>query len=158
MFITFVTYLFTKMNIRIQQFLAAENISQSQLADTLGVARASISHVVAGRNKPSFDFIESMSRNYPELNLDWLITGNGKMYKQQGSSAVPMPSPAPSPQVENAPETTQKAIQEPIPQSSTVPVSAPIEQQATDKIVDNKNRKISKIVVFYDDNTFQEIL
>ena len=69
------------MNNRLQQFLAAENISQSQFADSIGVARASISHIL----KPGFDFIESMARRYPSLNLEWLITGNGRMYNTDGS-------------------------------------------------------------------------
>ena len=37
------------MDKRLQQFLDAENISQAQLADTLGVARAGISHILSGR-------------------------------------------------------------------------------------------------------------
>ncbi|MCR5709058.1 MAG: helix-turn-helix domain-containing protein, partial [Bacteroidales bacterium] len=45
------------MNERLIKFLSAENITQSQLADTLGVARASISHILSGRNKPGFDFL-----------------------------------------------------------------------------------------------------
>jgi len=69
------------MNERLLKFLAAENITQSQLADTLGVARASISHIVSGRNKPGFDFFESIARNYPSLSLEWLITGKGRMYR-----------------------------------------------------------------------------
>ena len=68
------------MNTRLQQFLTAENISQSQFADSIGVARASISHILSGRNKPGFDFLESTARRYPSLNLEWLITGNGRMY------------------------------------------------------------------------------
>ncbi|MCQ2153191.1 MAG: helix-turn-helix domain-containing protein [Bacteroidales bacterium] len=69
------------MNERLQQFLSAENISQSQLAERIGVARASISHILSGRNRPGFDFMDSMARNFPALNLDWLITGRGRMYK-----------------------------------------------------------------------------
>lgn len=69
------------MNERLIKFLSAENITQSQLADTLGVARASISHILSGRNKPGFDFLESLARNYPALSLEWLITGRGKMYR-----------------------------------------------------------------------------
>ena len=72
------------MNRRLQQFLSAENISQSQFAETLGVARANISHILSGRNKPGFDFIEKLLRAYPALNLDWLVTGKGKMYKSIG--------------------------------------------------------------------------
>lgn len=68
------------MTERLLRFLAAENITQSQLADTLGVARASISHIVSGRNKPGYDFFEKMASHYPALSLEWLIAGRGKMY------------------------------------------------------------------------------
>ncbi len=69
------------MNNRILQFLAAENISQSQFADSLGVARANISHIISGRNKPGFDFLEKIAYKYPNLSLEWLVTGKGKMYR-----------------------------------------------------------------------------
>jgi transcriptional regulator with XRE-family HTH domain len=80
------------MNSRLLQFIQAENISQSQFADSIGVARASVSHILAGRNKPGFDFIGSMARRYPSLNVDWLVTGRGKMYKNAPES----PSEAPA--------------------------------------------------------------
>ena len=83
------------MNNRLQRFLDAENITQSQLAERLGVAKASISHILAGRNKPGFDFIQSMAQNYPDLNLDWLIAGKGNMYKSQNSPQAPQLSEEP---------------------------------------------------------------
>ena len=169
------------MNTRIQQFLAAENISQSQLADSLGVARASISHIVAGRNKPGFDFIENMARTYPALNLEWLITGKGKMYKDSSGTtsahiepiatrervtdtddlfssmldtseqaAAPTPAAAPaipaqrqlepelSPAVKESPKTSSEKLYNNI------------------QITENKHN-ISKIIVFFDDGTYQEL-
>ena len=69
------------MNTRLEQFLAAENISQSQFADTIDVARASVSHILAGRNKPGWDFLNNMLKHYPNLNIEWLLNGTGKMYK-----------------------------------------------------------------------------
>ena len=84
------------MNQRLQQFLSAENISQAQFADSIDVARASVSHVLAGRNKPGYDFIRSISEHYPKLSLEWLISGKGKMYKQDSPSAVSPVVPSPS--------------------------------------------------------------
>ena len=101
------------MDTRLQQFLDAENISQAQLADTLGVARAGISHILSGRNKPGFDFLEAMALHYPQVSLDWLLTGRGRMYKD-----LPAENPV------------------------FATVQAP--------------RRVSKILVFYDDNTFEE--
>ncbi len=73
------------MNRRLLQFLQAENITQTQFADTLSVARGSVSHILAGRNKPGYDFLESLMLHYPSLNLEWLLTGKGKMYKEAAS-------------------------------------------------------------------------
>ena len=75
------------MNRRLLQFLQAENITQSQFADILSVARGSVSHILAGRNKPGYDFLESLLLHYPQLNLDWLLTGKGKMYKDAPEDA-----------------------------------------------------------------------
>ncbi len=69
------------MNRRLSQFLQAENLTQTQLADILSVARGSVSHILAGRNKPGYDFIESLMLHFPRLNLEWLLTGKGRMYK-----------------------------------------------------------------------------
>lgn len=82
------------MNDRLQQFLNAENINQAQFADSIGVARASVSHILAGRNKPGYDFILNMLKRYPDLNVEWLLTGQGRMYKsktreQQPKAAAP---------------------------------------------------------------------
>ena len=73
------------MNRRLLQFLQAENLTQTQFADTLSVARGSVSHILSGRNKPGYEFLESLMLHYPALNLEWLLTGRGKMYKDAAS-------------------------------------------------------------------------
>lgn len=78
------------MNKRLLQFLQAENISQSQFADTLGVARGGVSHILSGRNRPGYDFLESLLLHYPSLNIDWIITGKGKMYREDSSDSTTM--------------------------------------------------------------------
>lgn len=87
-FFTFVTQKYKNMNRRLLQFLQAENITQSQFADILNVARGSVSHILSGRNKPGYDFIESLLLHYPQLNLEWLLTGKGKMYKDGSEEPV----------------------------------------------------------------------
>lgn len=82
----------TNMNSRLQQFLNAENINKAQFAENIGVARASVSHIIAGRNKPGCDFLMSMMRKYPELNIEWLLTGQGTMYKK-GAKTLKEPAP-----------------------------------------------------------------
>ncbi|MBQ6178696.1 MAG: helix-turn-helix transcriptional regulator [Bacteroidales bacterium] len=128
------------MNQRLQQFLNAENLTQTQLAERIGVAKASVSHILAGRNKPGYDFIVNLSRQFPNLNLDWLVNGKGRMYKTTGQeSEIPAP---PRPTDEN-----------PDPQNGDL---FEISQESSDNQADTP--KIVKVVVFYDNGTFQEIV
>ena len=148
------------MNARLEQFLAAENISQAQFAETLGVARASISHILAGRNKPGYDFISSLMLHYPRLNMDWLFFGKGKMYKEP-ATAVQSPAIVVEPEentlfsdvVETPDSAPQNEESAPVPAKETeIPDSPKDNVQAA-----SSGRKISRIVVFYDDNTFAEL-
>lgn len=67
------------MNKRISLILQAKNISPAQLADDIGVQRSGISHIMNGRNKPSLDFIQRILKKYPDINMKWLIFGDGQM-------------------------------------------------------------------------------
>ena len=82
------------MKERLIQLLDLEQLSPSKFAEIIGVQRSSISHVISGRNKPSFDFLQKTLRAFPGLNASWLLLGEGSMvrrmvtrtlYKQQGN-------------------------------------------------------------------------
>jgi len=70
------------MKNRILKILSNENLSATKFADIIGVQRSSISHIISGRNKPSFDFMYRTLEKFPEINAEWLINGNGNMYKE----------------------------------------------------------------------------
>ncbi len=147
------------MNNRLQRFLDAENITQSQLAEKLGVAKASISHILAGRNKPGFDFIQSMAQNYPDLNLDWLIAGKGKMYKSQNGSPATQPSEEPRIPAQSKESGRLFDSQEPnlFPDEAETVDNKPQTEQVSPVESKHVPPKISKILVFYDNGTFKEI-
>lgn len=144
------------MNERLQQFLAAENISQSQFAETIGVARASVSHILAGRNRPGYDFICSLLEHYPSLNSEWILMGKGKMYKGAVDKApqadAPVIAPVPAP-LEAHKDENGTMVQESLFTAQEEPeihASAPVPPVSS-------ARTVSKIIVFYSDNTFQEL-
>ena len=94
---------------RLKNWMESEVLKSSELADIIGVNRATISHILSGRNKPSIDFLEKLLSAYPDINANWLISGIGYM-------------------------------QNDIKQKEVVP-----------------NKKIGKVVVFYDDNSFEQL-
>lgn len=148
---TFVILIVTVMNERLQSFLDAENISQAQFADTIGVTRASVSHILSGRNKPGFDFISSLMRCYPRLNIKWLLFGNGKMYDDLDRKKL---DEAPENNVE--PDSNQNLFSSEVNISEPVSINEP-KTTTTQQGSDVPSRKIDHILVFYTDNTFEEI-
>lgn len=146
------------MNTRLQQFLAAENITQAQLADSLDVARAGVSHILAGRNKPSYDFLSALLHHYPSLNAEWLMLGKGKMYKDLQEKTVEKIQEQPA-------GLLFDDFDEIVEEKSDAQHSEPVNIHSMNKInnLDNamqsivKQRNVKKIIVLFDDGTFQEM-
>ncbi len=59
--------------------MTSKGLKASQLADNIGVNRATVSHILSGRNMPSIDFLKKILNKYTDLNSNWLITGVGYM-------------------------------------------------------------------------------
>ena len=165
---TFVTSRITDMNTRLKQFLAAENISQAQFADTIKVVRASVSHVLSGRNNPGYDFIKAIMTAYPSLNMEWLILGKGKMYREPLSDATTVASEPDFGPIYNEPNLFEdyNLPEETVhpdsnsaarPQTTAEPTqvqSTFLQQMHQPEI---KQRKVVKVTVFFDDGTYQEM-
>jgi transcriptional regulator with XRE-family HTH domain len=94
---------------RLKNWMESEGLKSSSLADTIGVNRATISHILSGRNKPSIDFLEKLLSAYPNINANWLISGIGYMQNKLEQKEVLV------------------------------------------------SKKIGKVVVFYDDNSFEQL-
>lgn len=80
---------------RLQQIMAYHQLSATAFAEKIGVQRSGISHILSGRNKPSLDFVMKVVRNFPEVDLYWLLNGKGEYPKSQG--VTPQTSPQPKP-------------------------------------------------------------
>ncbi len=67
------------MKERLHLILKTKNISASKFADEIGVQKASISHIISGRNKPSLDIVMKILKRYPDIRPEWLLLGKGPM-------------------------------------------------------------------------------
>lgn len=52
-----------------------KNMNASQFSDAIGIQRATISHILAGRNNPSLDIVMKILAKFPEISPDWLLSG-----------------------------------------------------------------------------------
>jgi len=69
------------MNIfsRIDQFIDFKGISKNEFRLKLGLSNSYMSKMQAKNGNIGSQIIEKIVRNYPEMNLTWLITGEGEM-------------------------------------------------------------------------------
>jgi transcriptional regulator with XRE-family HTH domain len=76
------------MKDQLLRIMENEQMTPAKFADEIGVQRSSISHILSGRNKPSYDFILKILQRFQGINADWLITGKGSMIKLSGQTIV----------------------------------------------------------------------
>ncbi|WP_339712823.1 helix-turn-helix transcriptional regulator [uncultured Kriegella sp.] len=111
---------------RLDKLLRYHNLSASSFADKVGVQRSSISHLLSGRNKPSLEFVLKVIKTFPEVNLYWLLNGKGAFPSDNKEEPLPTTSKR-----QNVSEKPKKAV------------------------IQNKEKSIEKIVIFYSDGSFK---
>ena len=62
-----------KFSKQLQKIMHHFGLSTTELADKILVPKATISHLISERNKPSLEFIMKLHTTFPTLNLEWLI-------------------------------------------------------------------------------------
>lgn len=68
-----------EMKDRIAHIIRAKNLTAAEFAIQLGIQPSNVSHLLAGRNNPSLDFVKKLKETFPEYNLDWIVFGKGPM-------------------------------------------------------------------------------
>lgn len=63
---------------RITQFIAYKRMSKRRFQASIGVSSSYIQGITSGM---SADVLHKISSTYPDLNTDWLLTGEGEMLK-----------------------------------------------------------------------------
>ena len=164
------------MKDRLIQLLDLEQLSPSKFADLIGVQRSSISHVLSGRNKPSFDFLQKTLKAFPGLNASWLMLGEGTMYERMGrtvsgnlfdppairetpSEAAGSDGTEPIPEMQE-PETAEIRAamrEEPSAAGSSATAGTGREQEKVAQAGQAAGgaRRIVQVMVMYDDDTFR---
>lgn len=158
------------MKERLIQLLDLEQLTPSKFADIIGVQRSSVSHVISGRNNPSFDFIQKTLRAFPGLNAEWLILGEGTMYEQMGRGISgnlfePSPEPEteafpehmPAPDRETEPSADSQGLEEVRMEDQSDSDSSQDQDHTSETSIlqDKIDGNVVQVMVFYADNTFR---
>lgn len=150
-------------------------MNQQSFASYIGLSPATLSGILQERTRPTLPTVEFILKKFPNINLTWLITGQGEMYLSDsdgsdvlhsqdseesfsGSSVTP---PAQgvlnfSYDEQSVPSSPQRIIS-----SSRQPAGMSQRTKQEDvsmKIFDKPSRKITEIRVFYDDQTWESFV
>lgn len=151
------------MEDRIRKFMEYKGITPSELADTIGVQRSNVTHVLKNRNKPSFQFIEKMLQVYPELNAKWLLLGTGPMVETTAKGRTlfdqltePVRTQSPLPEKTEV----KQPVEEPAPiekkeSIATPPVEKKIENNVIQDQFFSPEKPVERLIVFFKDQTFK---
>lgn len=140
-----------ELNDKIKQILVDKSISPSHFADEIGVQRSSISHILAGRNKPSLDIVQKIIRRYPDLGMEWI-------WEDDEMPAISTP--------ETVSETRNYSSKNTQKEHSTVALDSREKIQPVPTAVQNnlsspdsesfETKSIERILIFYSDGTFKQ--
>ncbi|KAA6439145.1 helix-turn-helix transcriptional regulator [Dyadobacter flavalbus] len=137
------------LNEKIKQILIEKNISPSLFADEIGIQRSSISHILAGRNKPSLDIVQKIIRRFPEIGLNWIMDDESLPSEQNDFQERHSYTPA------NERKTPYPTASE--SHRKYNPTTARTrENVAVSEAPSRQDKTVERILIFYNDGTFQE--
>ncbi|HAD96564.1 MAG TPA: hypothetical protein DCG19_04105 [Cryomorphaceae bacterium] len=153
---------------RIKELIDEKGLANGEFARAINVNPSIISHILNGRNKVSLQIIEAIKTRFTNVNLDYLLTGNGKLYSgitnvksdndqfsghpdltdsafpMEGvrHAAIPGSAPRYTTPEEDVPDTAnekESVAKEPVPYSS----------------LSLRNEEVEQVIIFYKDGSFK---
>lgn len=151
-----------KFSKQLQKIMHHFGLSTTELADKIMVPKATISHLISERNKPSLEFIMKLHTTFPTLNLEWLI------YEKEPFLVTEIdPKSIKKDQIETPVldeilevETVNEIENEDQSENETEEIEPKnISQNITENqenILSFQSKKIDCIVIFYNDGSFKK--
>ena len=140
------------MKTKLDFILKNKGINATTLARMLEIQPSGLSHILSGRNKPSFDLVVKILKVFPDLNPDWLLLDSDKIFRQEAQSAT---SPA-------------AVLRDDLPSSPLLPFDAPqnneisksenVEKTELPPIFTsprNLGKKVERVIILYSDRSFE---
>ena len=139
------------MKEKLEYLLREKQLTATQLARLLEIQPSGISHIMSGRNKPSFDFVVKILSVFPDINPDWLMLDSDEVYRR---GEAPRSNPlfdidefdSPSESSSDALENSELSA------SQNQVENLPVQNFSSAK---NSGKPVDRIVIFYADGTFE---
>lgn len=76
------------MENRIRTIMELERMSQQEFAQKLGLSPATLSNIFKGKTRPTNNHVQAIHRAFPNINISWLLFGEGDMYVDGSGSKM----------------------------------------------------------------------
>ncbi|MBE14819.1 MAG: helix-turn-helix domain-containing protein [Dokdonia sp.] len=120
------------------------DLSAAAFAEKIEVGRATISHILSGRNKPSLDFILKVTTAFPAVDLYWLLNGKGSF-----------PKPTENLNQQNSMPPSNFDPDKNVTASSTPTFEKSQQQSPKIKKEITSSSEIERVIIFYKDGHFE---
>lgn len=148
------------MKDRIRQIMESQKMTQQNFSQFLGISSAALSSIFNGRTKPTLNIVEAIHRKLPQVNMLWLLYGEGESLSPSTVGETTQPEAVERRQgglqfdFEDAP---QEPVKTPSVHARRT-VKEPADVAETMKNPDNVVRHIIEIKVYYDDLTYESFV
>ena len=144
------------MHEKLPILMKSEGLTSSRLAELLGIQPSGISHLISGRNKPSFDLLQKILRRFPNINPDWLLLDSEEMYRKENNAATKgdlldaskseMPAFSAN-QAEETNSTTER--------NNETKSGADVATILSAQTDGGSQRKVKRVILLYNDHSFE---
>lgn len=138
---------FSDITERIKEVITGHNMTPKAFAEKVGENPSKLSHIFSGRNNPSLALVLKICRAFPDVPVNWLLGLNDN---EESQSYMPSQSVAVNGVIDfSENDEPQK------PNVASEPERKPVADEYKPTL---KPKSIKKIIVFYSDNTFDEVV
>lgn len=138
------------MKDRLNAIIENKGLTATRFAALIDANPSAISHLLKGRNKPGYDLLVNIAKAFPDISMDWLLTGKGEMYNFpeniEGSTPVKNATLNSEKKESNEPQKVYKAT---APKFSSPEVAAIIPSE-------HIRKEVKRIILFFTDGSFED--
>ena len=168
---------------RIELLMKSYDLSPSQFAERTGIQRASVSHILSGRNKPSLEVMLKVYDAFPGVDMKWLMTGVGEEpVRYAAANQAPVADDTLFASIDTAsqrPQQLENSLFTPVVETAheeAKPRRTPVQQPVREKTVPDARprrtpanrlaqmaamqpeKKIKEIRIYYSDGTYETLV
>lgn len=149
------------LGVRIAELIERSGMTHGEFAERIGTSSATVSHILKGRNKPSLQVIMQIKSFFTNVNIDYILTGEGALFREVEQATPSADTPLAGLGPSSFPmEGVRKVNVSGVPFSPKVAEAGAESGQNTvdkpdDLVTERTESAIEKILVLYKDGHFR---